>query len=433
MRYISTSGRAPAVTLKTALLDGLAPDGGLYMPEMLPRAGAELLASLRGAPFEKTAAAFAGLLLGDEIPGPILGGLISSALDFPVPLVRVTKSIHILELFHGPTCAFKDVGARVLARLLSHLAGDERRITVLVATSGDTGGAVASAFFGLPAARVVILYPRGQISRLQEAQIATLGGNVEAVSVAGTFDDCQRMVKEAFADGEVRRRLTLTSANSINVGRLLPQTFYYFHAAGLLASGDQPLIFSTPSGNFGNLTAGLMAKRMGLPAERFVAATNVNDVVPSYLATGLYAPRPSIRTISNAMDVGAPSNFARMLALYDGDVAAMRRDVIGSRQADEATRDCIRRVFEQHGRVLDPHTAVGYLGLEEALEAGAAPAMGIVLATAHPAKFPEVIEPILGRPPELPETLKKCLDRPVLSREMPPSLAPLRDLLLEGA
>jgi threonine synthase len=310
----------------------------------------------------------------------------------------------VLELFHGPTFAFKDVGARFMARLMAgYRAREDGTLTVLVATSGDTGGAVADAFLGLPNIRTVVLYPQGQVSPLQERQFTTLEGNVQALAVSGTFDDCQRLAKEAFADRELRRSLRLTSANSINIGRLLPQIFYYFHAWAQLPEQGEAVV-CTPSGNFGNLTAGLLAKRLGLPVAGFVAATNVNDVVPEYLATGTFSPRPSLRTISSAMDVGNPSNFDRMLALYDHDVEAMRRDVIGSAHTDDATRHAITEVFEAHGRVLDPHSAVAYLASRGVLR-DRPDARVIFLATAHPAKFAEVVEPVIGRPVPMPSRL----------------------------
>ena len=409
MRFVSTAGRAPPANLRTALFDGLAPDGGLYQPaslEMLPDAA---VSRLIGTTLHDTALLLARHLMGDELDEDRLASIVEGALDFPIPLKRLDDRTFVLELFHGPTLAFKDVGARFMARLVAAFRPEsDPPLTVLTATSGDTGGAVASAFLDLPGIRVVVLYPEGQVSPLQERQFTTLGGNVTAVAVAGTFDDCQRMAKEALASEELRRETPLTSANSINVGRLLPQIFYYFHAWTQLADPAADVLVAVPSGNFGNLTAGLMAKRLGLPVARFVAATNVNDVVPRFLDSGRFQPLASVRTISTAMDVGDPSNFSRMAALFGGDAARMREVVVGSAHTDEDTRGAIARVHEEHGYVLDPHSAVGYLGLEAA-RARRPGTVGIVLATAHPAKFAATVEPVIGRSIEMPERLARLL------------------------
>ncbi len=409
MRFVSTAGRARPANLRTALFEGLAPDGGLYQPaslEMLPDAA---VSRLIGTTLHDTALILARHLMGDELDEDRLASIVEGALDFPIPLKRLDDRTFVLELFHGPTLAFKDVGARFMARLVAAFRPEsDPPLTVLTATSGDTGGAVASAFLDLPGIRVVVLYPEGQVSPLQERQFTTLGGNVTAVAVAGTFDDCQRMAKEALASEELRRETPLTSANSINVGRLLPQIFYYFHAWTQLADPAADVLVAVPSGNFGNLTAGLMAKRLGLPVARFVAATNVNDVVPRFLDSGRFQPLASVRTISTAMDVGDPSNFSRMAALFGGDAARMREVVVGSAHTDEDTRGAIARVHEEHGYVLDPHSAVGYLGLEAA-RARRPGTVGIVLATAHPAKFAATVEPVIGRSIEVPERLARLL------------------------
>jgi len=430
MRFLSTNGSSPPASLAEAVRRGLAPDGGLYVPEELPPLPAAFFDRLPGSGLVATATAVAEHLLAGELPAATLRRIVADALDFDVPLVPLTERIRVLELFHGPTLAFKDVGARFLARLLAETRDGGEALAVLVATSGDTGGAVAKAFFGVAGTRVAILYPRGQVSPLQERQFTTLGGNVRAFAVDGAFDDCQRLVKEAFADRHLARRLGLTSANSINVGRLLPQIFYYFHAAAQLAEDrDRPLLFATPSGNFGNLTAGLMARRLGLDA-RFVAATNVNDVVPAYLESGVYRPRPSRRTISNAMDVGDPSNFVRIEHLYGHDLDHLRRHLAGRRYDDQETRQAIRRVDRDHGYLMDPHTAVGLLALEDALRDEPADAAGIVLATAHPAKFGEVVEPVIGREIPLPPQLAERLDRPVLSEPLAADVGALRERLV---
>ena len=427
MRYRSTRGKSPLVDWSTALQQGLAPDGGLYVPAEIPAVDFGMTSPLARV----DAALSATRPFVAEMPESDLVSLLTDALDFEIPLVPLEEGIFLLELFHGPTFAFKDVGARCLARWLAwtHASGDP--LTVLVATSGDTGSAVAGAFHRVPGIRVVILYPAGQVTPLQEKQFATIGGNVHTLAVSGTFDDCQRLVKAAFAHEGLRASHRLTSANSINVGRYLPQAFYYPYAASRLPSFDGRAVFSTPSGNFGNLCAGLLAKRMGMPGARFVAATNANDVVPEFLDTGRFRPRASLRTISNAMDVGNPSNFERILDLYEGDLVAMRADVRGSRHTDDETRDAIRNVWEGTGRVLDPHTAVGLLGARQARRRADDPA--IVLATAHPAKFREVIEPVLGIRVPLPEGLRACLDAPTRAIAIPDDFDALRRWLEGGA
>jgi threonine synthase len=418
MRFVTTRGRAPAASLEFALFDGLAPDGGLYVPESLAPWTAGDIAQLSKLSLTELAVRVLRPFVSEEIADVALDELARDALNFPVPLVAVEPTVYALELFHGPTLAFKDVGARVMARVMAALHDGGDPTTVLVATSGDTGGAVAHAFYQVPHMRVVVLYPAGRVSPTQEAQLTMFNGepgsNVRAYAVDGSFDDCQRLVKATFGDDDLLQRVRLTSANSINIGRLLPQMIYYFHAvAQTVAQGFSPAMISVPSGNFGNLTAGLMAKRAGLPIARFVAATNVNDEVPAYLATGRFEPRPSIHTIANAMDVGNPSNFERMTWLYGGDLDAMRRDIVGSRHDDDEVRATIRRVYEERGYLLDPHSAIAYLGLKE--HAHGAP--GIFIATAHPAKFIEIVGPIIGltmnqRRQVTPEPLAHALAQP---------------------
>lgn len=411
MRFVSTRGKAAPVSFGEALFAGLAPDGGLYFPSGLEPLPRSFLSGLRTAHPREIARDVAVHLLGGEIPPHELAGLTEESLDFPIPLRPIQSGVGALELFHGPTLAFKDVGARFMARVMSWFRrGEEEEIVVLVATSGDTGSAVAHAFFGRPGFRVVVLFPQGQISEAQQKLFTTLGGNVDSLAVSGTFDDCQRLVKRAFGDRELRRRRALASANSINVGRLLPQIFYYFMAAAQLPEERQEAVFSTPSGNFGNLTAGLFAKRLGLRASLFVAATNVNDVVPEYLETGLYHPRPSRRTLSSAMDVGNPSNFERILHLYDHDLGALRRDLIGSRHTDAEVLEAIRTVHREHGYVLDPHSAVGYLALAAGRERRPGD-YAIFLATAHPAKFLSSVRDALGITIEVPPALAGPLAR----------------------
>ncbi len=422
-RFASTAARAPAVPLEQAVLAGLAPDGGLYMPAELAAFPRDTLASLRGSAPAAVGAALARTLFGVDGLEPA----VADALSFEFPIVQLHERLFVLELFHGPTLSFKDVGARVLGRLIGRFASDQP-VTIVTATSGDTGGAVAHAFYGIAGTRVLILYPRGQVSDRQERQFASLGGNVCAIAVDGTFDDCQRLAKGALADPDFLGGDTMTSANSVNVGRLLPQVLYYVYAWLQLPEDAAPVVFSVPSGNFGNLTAGLMAKKQGVPIDRFVAATNVNDAFTSYLETGQGVAKPSLRTLSSAMDVGNPSNLARIHHLYAGDVARLKRDVITSAHTDDETRSAIRTVFERFGYVMDPHTAVGFLALEKAM-ASRPKSVGVVLATAHPAKFSEIVEPILGRTIDVPARLAALLDREVNATSIDPTLEALRQVM----
>ena len=446
MKFVSTGGQSPAVDLRTALTRGLAPDGGLYQPERIDPIDATVLAELHGQSFSVVSRAVARHLLGSIIPPDDLDRIVDAALNFEVPLVALSDvgstddvgstgdsgsmdDLYLLELFHGPTLAFKDVGARFMAQLVGYLGSEgEAPLTILAATSGDTGSAVAQAFLGVPGVQTVILFPKGKVTSLQERQFTTLGGNVRVLEVDGTFDDCQHLVKSAFSDPILADEIRLSSANSINIGRLLPQIFYYVHAAAQLPRGVAPL-FSVPSGNFGNLTAALMAKRLGVASRGFIAATNVNDVVPEYLRTGVVRPRPSIPTISNAMDVGDPSNLARILALYDGDVDRLRKDLIASVHDDDETRECIARVYRRTGYVLDPHSAVGYLGAGAGRRAfGKGPC--VVLCTAHPVKFREAVEPAIGSDVPIPKRLAVCLQAERHVTPIPPEMSALRDFLI---
>ena len=406
MRWVSTRGGSPDVPFIDALFAGTAPDGGLYFPDRFNPLPAATLERLTSADLTTIGTVVGAHLLAGEISEQAMAPLVRDALDFPIPLVQVTDRVWVLELFHGPTLAFKDVGARVQARLLHHFT-DGTPLTILVATSGDTGSAVAQAFHRVPDVHVFVLYPEGQVTDVQEAQMASLGDNITAVAVRGTFDDCQHLVKQAFADDDLRTHVWLTPANSINLGRLLPQVFYYFTMMRLAT----PPIVSVPSGNFGSLTAGLIAKRLGLPIKRFIASTNVNDVVPEYLRTGRYEPRPSIRTVANAMDVGAPSNFERMQAMYGHDLDRLRRDVSGVAFEDPRVLEEIREMYHRTSYLLDPHGAIAWLGLQQALAEDAG-ALGVFLATAHPAKFREVVEPAIGETVALPPVLADALKRP---------------------
>jgi threonine synthase len=416
--FISTRGTAPGVTFTAALFAGLAPDGGLYVPDALPAIAFD---DLRDASLVEVGTAIATRFIGRDLPRQELESLLREALNFPIPIALVGDRAAV-ELFHGPTLAFKDVGARVMARLMARLNREDAALTVLVATSGDTGSAVAQAFHDVEGTRVVVLFPEGKVSAVQEAQFTTLGGNVTAVAVTGSFDDCQRLAKEAFADSALVKDAHLTSANSINIGRLLPQTFYYAHAA---LRSREPVVFSVPSGNFGNLTAGLMAWRMGAPIRRFVAATTVNDTVPRYLTTGRYEPRPSTPTLANAMDVGHPSNVERIRWLFDDDVQAMRTMIATAVRTDAQVRHTIQEVFENWGYVCDPHTAIAYAGLDAVGD----DAPLAFLATAHPAKFKAIVEPIVRAHIPLPRELAEAMAKPRRVETIVPTLDALRPLL----
>jgi threonine synthase len=401
--FVSTRGGEP-VSLAEALFTGLARDGGLYMPTVL--------GDLRSPPGQVAGLAdtarWAAPRLLPGIDAGLLDRVATRALDFSVPLVEIEPGLHLLELFHGPTHAFKDIAARYMSRLMSELDPGGGTHTVLVATSGDTGSAVAHAFHGLAGYRVVVLFPRGGVSERQRRQMTTLGGNVSALAVAGTFDDCQRLAKEAFRDRDLRERHRLTSANSINVGRLMPQAFYYAHAAILLGWEDRPIRFVVPSGNLGNLCGGLLAHECGMPARGFVAAMNANRVFADFLASGVFRARPSIPTYSNAMDVGDPSNLERVRWLYRDDPSRLRRDVTGVSVTDEETSRCIADFYARTGYVLDPHTAVGMRAHERVTERDGGPT--VVLATAHPAKFPDVVEKAIGRDVPLPPGIARVME-----------------------
>lgn len=428
MRCLSTRGGAPPVDFRSAVLAGLAPDGGLYVPESWPRLSPEAWRKLRGASLAEIGTATMGAFMDGSIERDALHDLLAEAFNFPVPVVPLTDALAIVELFHGPTFAFKDFGARVLARLMSRWHTDDAHpLTVLVATSGDTGGAVAQAFHGVPRTRVVVLYPHGRVSAVQEAQFTTLGGNVRAVAVDGSFDDCQRLAKEAFGDPGLRDVARLTSANSISLGRLLPQMVYYAYAA-LAHDTPVPLAICVPSGNVGNLAAGLMVQRMGAPIARFHAATNVNDTVPRYLETGHLEVRPSVPTVANAMDVGNPSNLERVRWMFGDDLTALRAQVGGSAHHDADVRDAMRTLDHAFGYVADPHTAVGYLGARVHL--GRHPGDRVmVLATAHPAKFGDIVHEAIGRAAAVPEALASAMARPRLVTHIAPALEDLRPLL----
>lgn len=435
MQYVSVKGTSLAVSFRDALFLGMAPDGGLYVPELIPHLPPPFLDSLSSQSLHSIGRQVVSLFAG-SIPERDLATLIDRAWTFPIPLRKIEENLFLLELFHGPTLAFKDVGARFMAQALSYfLQQEQRKITIAVATSGDTGSAVAHGFFNVPNVEVFVLYPSGKISKLQEQQMTTLGGNIHALEVEGTFDDCQRLVKQALSDREVVDVCNLTTANSINVGRLIPQIVYYVWAIGQLRSlyGVQaPPAVVVPSGNFGNLTAAVYARSMGTPIDGFIAATNANDVVPEYLASGTFTPRPSVQTYSNAMDVGNPSNLARLQFVYKNHVEAMRRDIEAVSVTDEETLDEIRRTYERTGTILDPHTAVGVHSARTVFGSVFSKPV-IVAATAHPGKFPEVIEKALGTKMPVPTSLLKSLDQPKRSVKIAPEYQTVRNLLLSNA
>ncbi len=415
MIYFSTNKSSIPVSLKKATLEGLAPDGGLYVPSEIPRFSPEEIALLEGASFNNIAFAIAKKFIDGAIPPEQLSDIIESCYTFDTPIVQLDSRTFVEELFCGPTLAFKDYGARFLARLTGYFAAEEEKlITVLVATSGDTGSAVAYGFQGIANTRVVLLYPSGKVSPLQEQQLTTAGGNVHALEVQGDFDDCQRMVKQAFVDPTLSKSLTLTSANSINISRLIPQSFYYGWAALQLKEryGFSAPLFSVPSGNYGNLTAGVLAKRMGFPIGHFIAASNANDSVTRYIDEGRYEPRPTITTLSTAMDVGNPSNFARLRYFYHNDYASMGRDITGIAVSDEETITTIRSVHERFGYVMEPHTTVAFRALERyrSLD-NHAEEPGIILSTAHPAKFLEAIEEALDKKIGIPSNLQELMEK----------------------
>jgi len=429
MLYHSTLNPNHRVDLKEAVLRSLPPDNGLYMPDTLPVLDAGFWESWRDMSFQEIGQAIATAFFGEDIPEEELRKIVEGTVSFEAPLVILGPGDHILELFHGPSLAFKDFGARFMARLMAWLTrGDDRELTVLVATSGDTGGAVASAFHRVPGTRVIILYPEGKVSGLQEKQLTTLGDNISALEIDGSFDDCQALVKSAFLDRELSERLNLTSANSINLSRLVPQSFYYFEAAKQLPEGVEP-VFVVPSGNFGNLTAGLLAAHLGLPIAHFIAATNRNDVVPAYLRAGDYLPRPSVATVSNAMDVGSPSNFARMQALFGGSWQEMKRRISGDSFSDEDTRAAIREVKSLYNYEIDPHGAVAWLAARK-WRAGHPGSATVTLETAHPAKFLDIMDAELGAGSvEIPERLAILENLEKKARRMGTDQAAFRDWL----
>lgn len=410
IHFYSTQNKNIRTSLEEAVMLGLARDGGLFMPNRIPLMPEAFFTQLSSLSLPEISFEICKNLLEDAIPENDLKTIVEKAINFDAPLNALSSEIYSLELFHGPTLSFKDFGARFMAQLMGYFAQHKNQpLHILVATSGDTGSAIAQAFLNVPGIRVWILYPKGKVSWSQEKQLTTMGNNVTALEVEGTFDDCQSLVKQAFSDNSLRQKLTLTSANSINIARLIPQTFYYFYAYSQIKERNAPILFSVPCGNFGNLTAGLLAKKMGLPITRFVAATNVNDSVPKYLNSGNFTPHPSKHTLSNAMDVGNPSNFARMLDLYEHQQNKMSNDIVGFSFTDDQTASAMQDVFAKHNYLLDPHGAVAYLGLQSFLSQHPGKINGIFLETAHPAKFAEDVEKITDQKVLVPTRLQKVL------------------------
>lgn len=430
MRYFSTSQQSPLVDFREATIRGQAPDGGLYFPEKIPRLPESFFKDLGSFTREEIAFRVIEPYVGDTIPAGRLKEIVGETISFDFPLVPVDDRIEALELFHGPTLAFKDVGARFMSRCLAYFVQDkQQQLTVLVATSGDTGGAVAGGFYGVEGVDVVILYPQGKVSSVQELQLTTWGGNITALEVAGNFDDCQRMVKQAFADEAVTERIFLTSANSINVARWLPQQFYYFFAYQQWPDQAHPPVISVPSGNFGNICAGLLAHASGLPVQHFIAACNANDTVPAYLQTGRYAPKPAVATISNAMDVANPSNFSRILEIFQQEFSSLKKELSSFSVSDSQTRETIRGVYAKQQYLLDPHGAVAYHALSDYLQHHPEQ-KGYLLGTAHPVKFYDVVEPVIDVPVPLPASIEALKHRKSHCIKMAADYPALKEFLL---
>lgn len=432
MKYYSTNKNAPDATLEEAVVKGLAADRGLYMPAEIKKLPVSFFEEIDKLSFQEIAYRVADAFFGSDIPAETLKQIVYDTLSFDVPAVKVKDGIYSLELFHGPTLAFKDVGARFMARLLGYFIRKEgkKQVNVLVATSGDTGSAVANGFLGVEGIHVYVLYPKGKVSEIQEKQFTTLGNNITAIEVNGTFDDCQALVKSAFMDKELNEHMQLTSANSINVARFLPQAFYYFYAYAQmkkLGKADN-LVICVPSGNFGNITAGLFGKYMGLPVKRFIAANNRNDIFYQYLKTGIYSPKPSVATIANAMDVGDPSNFARIYDLYGGSHEAITKEISGETYTDEQIRETVQAVYNETGYLLDPHGACGYRALAEQLQPGET---GVFLETAHPAKFLQTVESIIGVEVQIPEKLQAFMKGQKESVPMEKDFASFKSYLMK--
>ena len=435
MKFFSTGSSRALVDLRTAVLTGMPRDGGLYLPVEIPRLPATWIEERKADTLLEVSRRVAELFFRDDLPPARIADLVGDAINFPAPLVELAPGIRVLELFHGPTLAFKDFGARFMARLMAHLVKDDsRKLNVLVATSGDTGGAVANGFFGVEGINVLVLYPAGKVSKIQEKQIATPGGNITPIRVKGTFDDCQRLVKRALSDPVLAGSVRMTSANSINISRLIPQIFYYVWIFFQLPRRREiKIAVSVPSGNLGNLTAGLMAQKMGLPVIRWMAATNINDSLVRYLNSGRYQPRPSVPTISNAMDVGDPSNFQRILELYGHRHRGIIRDIQGRAYTDGETRQALGELYRSYRYIGDPHGAVAYQGLRDLMNGDPRIEEGIFLETAHPAKFPETVEQVIPERVSLPSRLNRIMNQPIRSVNLSCRFTDFRDLLASSS
>ncbi len=432
MNYYSLNKQASNVSFRDAVIKGIAPDKGLYFPESITPLPDSFFENIENLSHHEIAFKAIQPFVSGDIRDSVLKDILGEVLDFDFPVVKIEENIATLELFHGPTMAFKDVGARFMAQCLSYFSrGKNSKVTVLVATSGDTGGAVANGFLGVHGVKVVILYPSGKVSDIQERQLTTLGQNITALQVDGTFDDCQKMVKTAFLDEELLETMQLTSANSINVARWLPQMFYFLYAYKAVKSKEKEIVFSIPSGNFGNICAGMVSQRLGMPVKHFVAATNVNDTVPEFMLTGKYNPKPSTATISNAMDVGDPSNFIRIRHLYKDDYDALKENLFSFAFTDEETRNAILKIYNTSGYIADPHGAVGYLGLKKYQENHPG-TYGIFLETAHPVKFLDVVEETIGESLDIPPQIEKVMDKEKISIAIK-NYRELKDFLLGGS
>jgi len=431
MRLYSTKGKVAEVSFQEAVFKGLPDDNGLYMPTHIPRLPASFFENIHELSFQEIAFEVTNTLIGDEIPAEDIKTIINDSMNFEVPLIELNENTHILELFQGPSLAFKDFGARFMARVMSYfLQKESKNINILVATSGDTGSAVAQGFLGAKGIEVTILYPSGKVSINQEKQLTTLGQNITALEVDGVFDDCQKLVKTAFLDKELTTQMNLSSANSINIARLIPQSFYYFWAYAQLAKTKKPLVFCTPSGNFGNLCGGLIAYKMGLPVKHFIAATNANDIVPEYINSGTFNAKASVPTISNAMDVGNPSNFPRMVALFGNEYEKVKEMIAGFAFDDEETKLAITEIYNDYEYVLCPHTAVGYLGVQAYLRDEKEDINTVILATAHPSKFSDVVEPVIGVAPEMPTSLQEIIKKEKVAIKMSTNFEDFKAFLL---
>lgn len=435
MELYSTNNPSIRVSFKDAVFNSMPQDKGLYMPAVIPQLSDKFIAHLDEYSLPEIAYHVAQNLIGDDIPADDLKTIIHDAINFYAPVVRLDEKVYVLELFHGPSLAFKDFGARFMSRVMSYfLQEGEKQLDVLVATSGDTGGAVALGFLGVPNTRVTILYPKGKVSGIQEQQLTTNGQNIRALEVDGTFDDCQALVKQAFTDPELNAKFRLTSANSINIARLIPQTFYYFNAyAQALRAGQTKVVFSVPSGNFGNIGAGLLAWKMGLPVAHFIAATNANDTVPAFLKGGEYQPKPSVATLSNAMDVGNPSNWVRIAELFKNDTAALKALVTGYSYSDEQTLEAIKKVHHDYQYVVCPHTAIAWKALTDwQRENEEEEATGIFLSTAHPCKFPDVFPAEIAQNIEVPEQVQELQGKAKQATELPNNFNEFKDWMLKN-